>query len=67
MITGRKAEGTAIFTYTRDALRLNSPQALTALTRAMAIVLDELPDDARAVALQAIVFVLKDRGMGDAA
>jgi hypothetical protein len=67
MITGRKAEGAAIVTYTRDALQLNSPQALTALTRAMAIVLNELPDEARAIAVEAIIVMLKDRGMGDAA
>lgn len=65
-ITGRKAEGAALFTYARTDLRLNAPQTLTALARAMAIVLDMLPDEGRALAVEAVIAVIKDRGMGDA-
>lgn len=65
-ITGRKAEGIALFTYARADLRLNSPQTLTALARAIAIVLDELPDEGRALAVEAVIAVISHRGMGDA-
>jgi hypothetical protein len=66
-VTGRKAEGVALFTYARTSLRLNSPQTLTALARAMALVLDQLPDEGRALAVEAVIAVIKDRGFGDAA
>lgn len=60
-ITGREAEGRAIVHYARNMLRLNLPQALTALTRAVAIVLDELPDEGRAMGYEAVCAMLKDR------
>jgi hypothetical protein len=61
-ITGRASESKALVAYCRQTLRLTSPEAITALTRAVAIILDELPNERRALGVAGIIAVLAERG-----
>lgn len=62
--TGRQIEAQRLVHFARKMLALNSPQALTALTRAVAIMLNELDDEGRAAGVAMVMAVLQNREFG---
>jgi hypothetical protein len=54
-ITGRAAEARALVDYARGTLLLDRPQTLTALSRAVGLMLDDLTNEGRELAIAAML------------